>query len=249
MVDIHWAERRYLPAGYRWSTGGNPFWRLYWNQSSEMEVQIGDRRIIMAAQTALLLPPSTPIEDRCDAGTDHFFVHFQWPRAQWIGRAEPLDMPAPPAVHRSTLEFDPGSSGLRLCAWVLQALAAFVDAGQASANRELARDTLLEPALQWISESLQDPPTNEMLAARCGLSVAQFVRRFRAAFGNTPHRMVLEMRLRQAAHRLVHTQMPIEQIAREAGFADRVHFTHAFSRHYASPPARFRATIRDESGE
>jgi transcriptional regulator GlxA family with amidase domain len=59
----------------------------------------------------------------------------------------------------------------------------------------------IRPALDAIEASLADPPSNEDLAALCGISPNQLIRRFNNALGMTPARYGLERRVAIAARR------------------------------------------------
>ena len=80
----------------------------------------------------------------------------------------------------------------------------------------------------------------EALAAKHGLSRRTFFRHWQRLFpGNTPHRYQLELRL-QEGRRLLRSEMPISEIARELGFSDASDFTEQFRRRYGETPTRFR---------
>jgi transcriptional regulator GlxA family with amidase domain len=144
------------------------------------------------------------------------------------------------------MALDSGSDGLRLLAWLANLLANSVDAGSVATDAKLGADPALRPALRLIEEGLADPPRNAELAGAYSLSQTQFIRRFRAAFGETPQHMARKTRLRQAARSLIHTDLTIEAIAEQTGFADRVHFTHAFSKFFRVSPAAYRRDGRAE---
>ncbi len=95
-------------------------------------------------------------------------------------------------------------------------------------------------ALDCIDARLSDPPTNTELAARCGLSVNQFIRRFRAAVGLTPGQYGLERRTAIAAQRLIVSDVRIDDLALEVGFTDRFHFSRAFRARLGASPAEYR---------
>ena len=66
------------------------------------------------------------------------------------------------------------------------------------------------------------------LAARAGTSVRTLTRRWRAETGESPLRWLLAQRVEHARHLLEATDLPVEEVARRAGFGSaaslRAHF-------------------------
>ena len=78
------------------------------------------------------------------------------------------------------------------------------------------------------------------LAEECGYSRAHFLRMFRAATGVTPHRYVLDLRLRRAQDRLREAKSSIIDVALSCGFSSQSHMTTVFRRHLEMTPGEFR---------
>lgn len=244
MLEVLWSEERRLEEGFRWNTPGSVFWRAYWNASAGMSVRVGDTDLDLPARTSLILPPGLPLAEVALRPVEHAYVHFRWVQGIWIGPPSILHFERPPTAGLSPMAFDSGSDGLRLMAWLANLLAMAVDSGSVATDAKLGADPALRPALRLIDEGLADPPRNADLAGACSLSQTQFIRRFRAAFGETPQHMARKTRLRHAARSLMHTDLTIEAIAQQTGFADRVHFTHAFSGSFRVSPAAYRRDRR-----
>jgi len=81
-------------------------------------------------------------------------------------------------------------------------------------------------------------------ARACGLSRAQFNRVFRRAMAMSFGAFCLRARLALAAHLLLTTRLPIEDISGRAGFADGSHLHATFPRHYGDTPGRYRERAR-----
>jgi AraC-like DNA-binding protein len=79
------------------------------------------------------------------------------------------------------------------------------------------------------------------LSARVGVSPFHFARAFRAIVGRSPHRYLVEARVRRAAALLLDTRRRITDIAFDAGFGDLSNFVHTFRRAMGSTPRDFRA--------
>lgn len=88
-------------------------------------------------------------------------------------------------------------------------------------------------------------------AAACGLSVSQFGYTFRHAMGLSFGKFCMRTRLAYVSRLLLTTDLPVESIAEESGFADASHLHHAFSKVYGCTPARYRVegrTRREDKG-
>ena len=78
------------------------------------------------------------------------------------------------------------------------------------------------------------------LAAESGYSRAHFLRTFRAAMGQTPHRYLLELRLTKAQALIANRSMPLIDIALACGFSSHAHLTTAFRSRFGSSPSEYR---------
>lgn len=90
---------------------------------------------------------------------------------------------------------------------------------------------------------LDQPHPLEQLAADAGLSRFQFLRRFKAAMGITPHAYLRRLRL-EAAKKLLAQGRTVADTALAVGFFDQAHFHRAFVAAYRITPARFRAQMQ-----
>ena len=82
------------------------------------------------------------------------------------------------------------------------------------------------------------------LAAQARLSDDHFLRAFRAAVGQTPHRYVLGRRIALAQRLLDRTALPIVAVAQRTGFRGASHFAAAFRQHVGATPSAWRAQRR-----
>jgi AraC family transcriptional regulator len=78
------------------------------------------------------------------------------------------------------------------------------------------------------------------LAAESGYSRAHFLRTFRAATGQTPHRYLMELRLERARALVTSRSIPLIDIALACGFSSHAHFTTAFRSRYGVAPSAYR---------
>ncbi|MBR0800994.1 helix-turn-helix transcriptional regulator [Bradyrhizobium jicamae] len=99
----------------------------------------------------------------------------------------------------------------------------------------------LDRAIELIHQEYYRAIGLDELAGLTGLSRAQFIRRFRAAFGKAPHAYLIDYRIAIARQRL---RMPkpvsLVDLALELGFADQSHFHRHFRALTGASPAAFR---------
>ena len=82
------------------------------------------------------------------------------------------------------------------------------------------------------------------LAAIAGLSPHHFGEAFKTSVGTSPHRFVIERRVRHASHLLHDKDRSIAEVARAAGFSSQSHFTTNLRRVTGMTPGRFRRSLR-----
>jgi len=80
------------------------------------------------------------------------------------------------------------------------------------------------------------------LAREAALSPFHFLRLFRAAFGETPHRYLTRVRI-DAAKRLLLGDAPVTDVCFEVGFQSLGSFSALFARRVGAPPSAFRRRI------
>ena len=78
------------------------------------------------------------------------------------------------------------------------------------------------------------------LAKQCGLSVSHFSRAFKASFGVSSHRWLVQLRIEVAKDLLVRTREPLVEVAIRSGFSDQAAFTRIFHKIVGVSPGRWR---------
>src|SRR5262249_35847015 len=130
-------------------------------------------------------------------------------------------------------------------ALAMEALTAVLDAcgaERAPSRPPSARDEeRVRAALDLIEARCDEPWPLAELAARVGASPFHFARAFRAIVGTSPHRYLVEARVRRASALLLDTRRPITDLAYEVGFGDLSNFVHTFRRAMGRTPSDFRA--------
>jgi transcriptional regulator of acetoin/glycerol metabolism/AraC-like DNA-binding protein len=98
----------------------------------------------------------------------------------------------------------------------------------------------LRRVCEFVESHLEDDISLEALAAEARLSVYHFARGFKLSTGVSPHRYVLEQRVKRARQLLVQTDLPLATIASAVGFFDQGHFSRQFRSLVGTTPSSFR---------
>jgi transcriptional regulator GlxA family with amidase domain len=106
------------------------------------------------------------------------------------------------------------------------------------------KDQFIADLMQWIQSHLDQPVTVQNLAARAIMSPRTLARRFKAATGTTPHRWLLDQRLRLAETLLENTDLAIDHIAQQSGLGSPDTLRHHFAGRRRTRPAAYRRTFR-----
>ena len=98
----------------------------------------------------------------------------------------------------------------------------------------------LRRALDYMQANLSENLSLAQLAAVAELSPSHFVRAFRLATGEPPHRYLIRLRMEQARHLLEHTRLPVIEIGLRCGFEQTTHFATAFRKTTGLSPRAYR---------
>ncbi|MDK2126599.1 AraC family transcriptional regulator [Parachitinimonas caeni] len=106
------------------------------------------------------------------------------------------------------------------------------------ANRHYA--ARLARVTEYIHQHLDDELDLLRLAEIACMSPYHWHRIYSAIHGESVAATVKRLRLHRAAGLLVHTQLPVREVARRSGYPNLSAFTRAFGASYGLPPARYR---------
>lgn len=104
-------------------------------------------------------------------------------------------------------------------------------------------DPLVARAFAAMAMRPGDRHSLQTLADIACLSRSAFAGRFTQAIGKSPMQVLRELRLRQAMQQLKGGDVPVELIARDAGYASRSSFIKAFRKSYGMDPSEVRRGI------
>jgi AraC family transcriptional regulator len=99
---------------------------------------------------------------------------------------------------------------------------------------------ILRRVIDRMEAGLDADLTLAALATESGYSRAHFIRMFKAATGQTPHRYLLELRLGRAKSMLVDRAHSLTDIALACGFSSHAHLSTAFRSRFGMAPGVYR---------
>ena len=246
-VSLH--ETGFLAENPQWNFPGvfSPFWRLYYNASRGHCAVFGERMVELLPGRIMLIPPHCLFHCLGGNPVPTFWIAFSFTRRLHRDVVPPVLLKARDTdlcLIRDLRDLILPNSSLRPDDAVLRGSLA------------LLHVVLSRPELSW-----QPPVPNNLarvaghieayldtrlavheLARLAGMSPAGFNRAFRRQFGTSPARYVTEMRVREAARRLLQEDKTIDAIAEKTGFPNRAYFSRVFKQVTGEAPAGFRRT-------
>jgi AraC-like DNA-binding protein len=102
---------------------------------------------------------------------------------------------------------------------------------------------LLARARARLCDLTAEPASLDTLAREAGCSTFQFIRRFHAMFGETPHQMRIRLRLEAAKRLLVLNGESVTGACMSVEFASVGSFSHLFAQRYGEPPSGYRRRL------
>ena len=113
-------------------------------------------------------------------------------------------------------------------------------AGPARCSRGGLPAYKLRRVMEFIEENIDRPLLLEDLAASAAVSPFHFHRQFKRSTGVTPHRFILQLRMKRAKALLSASDLPLAEVAARVGFADQSHFTSTFRKATSMTPRSYR---------
>ncbi|WP_138494438.1 helix-turn-helix transcriptional regulator [Paenibacillus pinistramenti] len=99
---------------------------------------------------------------------------------------------------------------------------------------------VIEDALTYIENHLEQPLSVESVANNCGMSKYYFHRLFSALMGCSLSQYILSRRLNAALSLIHSSSLPLTDIAYQLNFGTQASFTRAFRRQYGAAPSSVR---------
>ncbi|KGR94937.1 helix-turn-helix domain-containing protein [Burkholderia sp. ABCPW 111] len=117
-------------------------------------------------------------------------------------------------------------------------------AESAFAAREARASKLIRASVQQLRDNSANRISIADTAHAAAMSERNFLRRFKQEIGVTPSEFVQKVRLEHACHMLVHTDLPVDKIARRTGLGSGDRLAKLFRQHLSMSPTEYRAVER-----
>src|SRR5882724_7714981 len=101
-------------------------------------------------------------------------------------------------------------------------------------------DETISSAQEWLHENFHRTFPLDALARRVGMSLRNFVRRFKQATGDTPLIYLQKLRVAAAKRLLESDHRTMQEISNAVGYQDTAYFRSLFQRHTGGPPSAYR---------
>jgi AraC family transcriptional regulator len=140
-------------------------------------------------------------------------------------------------LYEEARETDPASR------FVVEGLALELLAQMARHSVSLAERTpphWLQQARELLHEQFSASLTLSEIASVVGVHPVHLASSFRRHFGCTVGDYVRRLRIESSSHQLIQSDVPLSEIALDAGFANQSHFTRTFRRLMGTTPAAYR---------
>jgi AraC-like DNA-binding protein len=228
-----------------------PYWRLYHVDRPGAEISIMGTEVPLEPDLFYLVPPDTPFSSHLAEPVEQFRLSFlteaehntMQPTAYAFPAGDELLEQAEEARILMEQEF----SGPVLAAR-LRALA-YAGLSRVPPERFLLEyeDERVQQAVEYMEEHFGRSLTDQEMALQASMNVKDFVELFRQTTGYEPLEYYMDLRIRTACLLLHSTEMSIDHIASETGFADRRHLRQEFAQRRGLTPEDFRALKYDNA--
>jgi AraC-like DNA-binding protein len=98
----------------------------------------------------------------------------------------------------------------------------------------------LQNIIEYIDMHIDENPKVEDLAKRCNMSYSHFARCFKEMYGRSCKEHLEMLRIERAEELLKFTELSLNDVSQELGYADQSHFTRAFKKHKGVTPGSIR---------
>ncbi len=209
----------------------------------------GRRRRVCRPGMVVFHPPGEPHSETHHTAVASLNVELG---ASWLRRladaGRPLDAPAEledsettRAAERLLVELGHGDpdSDLAVESLTWEILSALV--GERTITRGIPR--WLRSAREMLDGHFGEPVSLRGLARQAGVHPVHFAAAFRRFHGCSVGEYLRRRRLQYTRARLADPEVPLAQVAAEAGFADQSHLTRTFKRFIGMTPSRYRTFL------
>jgi AraC family transcriptional regulator, arabinose operon regulatory protein len=240
-------ETGYLPRNDWWNFPNvlSPFWRLYFNARKGHRVLFPDRTVELTPEHIVLIPDGQLFHCEGCRPVPTLWLAFNVARRLMPQQRIPILLP-PTRTERS----------------LIHDLTRLLAGGAQEENHDrifhasmaVLHIAINRPEIQWqghtppavlqtvryIEAHYASPLFIPRLAGMANLCTEALARSFKKYQGETIGRFIMKVRVREAAHLLMHTTATIDDVAERTGFPNRAYLSRVFKRTTGESPAQFR---------
>ena len=132
---------------------------------------------------------------------------------------------------------NPGDIIDRICFNILQEI---VTSRPETQRKNRTSDIRIQEVELYFQHHYDEKIDMDAVADQFGFSHTSFYQNWKKIYHSTPHRYIEELRLREAAFRLLQSSQPLSVIAEELQFPGSSYFYRKFRKHFHTTPAEFR---------
>lgn len=99
----------------------------------------------------------------------------------------------------------------------------------------------IKATIEWLNDNYGSRISIKKMAERALMSERNFLRRFKAEAGRSPHEYLCQVRLDSARQLLLNTALPVDKIARHCGLFNGDHLRKHFLKRFEMTPGEYRA--------
>ncbi len=224
----------------------SPFWRCYYNLRHGHRIIFPDRELKLGPEAIVIIPDYQIF--RCQGGTPvpHFWLAFSVGYRLDPQQKLPILIPPGPLekellrrLRELLMREDVETHRLQIFHFSLALLHILRNHKNLAWNLTPPPQGILE-ARRIMETRYGEPLQISALARAAGMSIRSFSNAFKYHLNTTAGHFLIQVRVREAASRLTHTEQSIEDISDATGFPNRYYFSRVFKKIVGSSPARFR---------
>ncbi len=244
-ITLH--ESGYLPDNAQWNFPSvfSPFWRLYYNTERGHCVLFGERMVELTPGHLMLIPDHCLFHCLGENPVPTFWIAFSFMKKLRRDMTVPVLL-APRDTELCLIRdlkeliaadetWEPTNAIYRNSLALLQVVLA-----RTELHWQPPVPENVTHVVDYIETHVDEKLSNPLLARIAGMSTEGFARAFRQHYDTTPAQYVVEMRVREASHRLLQSGDSIDAIAQATGFPNRAYFSRVFRKVTGESPAAFR---------
>ena len=240
-------------AGWNFPNVFSPFWRLYYDFAPGHQLELQDKTVRLGPERLVLVPSYIRFNCRGNRAVPTFWLHFNCARRFAPDQIIPIELP-PTQTETSLIGDlvrvfkgrDDGKLNQQVFGFSLALLQIVLSRPELAWSEKTP--TGITRAINYVEKNFASELYNEDLSRAAGLSVRTLTRMFQQHHGMSAAQFISRVRVRKAAHLLLTTDAPLEDIAAKTGFPDRAYFTRVFRGLTQEPPAQFRRKHRAQKG-